>query len=96
MPRVTGLEGNFSDVLRKTIKNSFKEATPSPTKTHDWAIHAYVLKKEFFLVYKIKLGELIEQKFEFDLNINYRRHVSYFKKTLMKIKRTKKKIMINM
>lgn len=89
--------GKFLRCIEKNDKKlSFKEATPSPTKTHDWAIHAYVLKKEFFLVYKIKLRELIEQKFEFDLNINYRRLVSYFKKTLLKIKRTKKAIRINM
>lgn len=78
-----GARGKFLRCIEKNDKKlSFKEATPSPTKTHDWAIHAYVLKKEFFLVYKIKLRELIEQKFEFDLNINYRRLVSYFKKTI--------------
>lgn len=43
-------------------------------------MHANVLKKDFFLVYKIKLRELMEQRFEFDLNTTYRKLVSYLKK----------------
>lgn len=81
-----GAPGNFLRCIEKIEKKvSFKEAnTPppllTPTKTHDWTMHANVLKKDFFLVYKIKLRELMEQRFEFDLNTTYRKLVSYLKK----------------
>lgn len=81
---MTELEGTFSDVLRKSRKKCHLKKQPppflTPTKTHDWTMHAYVLKKDFLLVYKIKLRELMEQRFEFDLNTTYRKLVSYLKK----------------